>query len=144
MTDAELQTLKTEIATDPLALGYTSDDPDTAAKLNEVGLSSETLPNDSASVDEVMDAIDFSELSVLDANGLNAFWTRMQLADGGVDISVGNAIITQAAEVFTLAGAPNSRAALNALQTRDASRAEVLFGAGRSVTHLDVGQARLI
>ena len=148
MTAAELATLKTELDTDPLGLGYAGQ-PDTqgvADLLNTIGLSvpPETIPNTSVPVGEILDAIDASELPAVDVNGLQFFLERLRLSGGGVDISVGSPIIGQVADVFTIAAAPNSRTALNALTTREASRAEVLFGIGFTVTHTDVGLARQV
>lgn len=148
MTEAELAILKTELDTDPLALGYAGQ-PDTqgvADLLNTVGLSvpPETIPDTSVSVSAVMDAVDASELPAVDVNGLQFFLERLRLSGGSVDISAGSAIIGQVADIFTVAAAPNSRTALNALTTREASRAEVLFGIGVTVTHTDVGLARQV
>ncbi len=145
MTDAELTILKTELDSDPELLGYTTDDPYCVELLNEIRSgASYQLPNTSVLVSDVLDAIDASEVSAVEINGLQLFLARMQTVDGTVDISAGAPIIGQAAEIFTEADAPNSRAALYALINRDASRAEILFGAGVTVIHLDAGQARLI
>jgi hypothetical protein len=145
LNSGQLAILKTELDTDPVALGYTTDDPDCADLLNEVRSgASYQIPNVSASVSDVLDAIDGSELSALDINGFQFFLFRMTLANGSVDISAGSPIIGQVADIFTVADAPNSRTALNALVTRDASRAEILFDFGVVITHLDVGKARLV
>ncbi len=147
LTDAQYAELKTEIETDPESLGYTGqNDEVVAALINRAGLSfpPEMLPNTSVTVNDVMDAIDGSELAAVDTNGLQFFLMRMQASGGSVDISSGSPIIGQVAAIFTVTDAPNSRAALNALTTREASRAEILFGSGVSVTYMDVGTARLV
>lgn len=145
LTEAQSAILKTEVDTDPMSLGYTADDPFCAGLLNEVRSGAAyQMPNESVSVVEVMDAVDGDELSAVEEKGLQFFLTRMQIAGGVVDISSGSSIIGQVASLFTVAVAPNSRTALNALTDREGSRAEILFGAGVVVTHLDVGTARLI
>ena len=147
LTDAQLVELKAEIDTDPKNLGYAGlkDEP-VAALLNEIGLSvpPEILPNTSVAVKDVLDAVDGSELSAVNINGLQFFLSRLQTASGSIDISQGSPIKGQVAAIFTVGNAPNSRTALDALKTREASRAEILFGSGVTVSYMDVGTARLV
>lgn len=142
LNKAQLAILKTELDGNPEGLGYTSDDPDCADLLNEVGLSNETIPNESVSVVEIMEAIDPDELGSIPINEWLFFLERLRLSGGRIDAADGKKFQEQAAKVFP-AGAANTRAALQALKIRSASRAEVLFGAGVSVGFLDVSRARL-
>ena len=147
LSQAELAILKTEMDTDPKSLGYAgANDEAVAALINEVGLSvpPETLPNTSVSVIDVLDAVDGTEVDDVSVNGMQFFLLRMQIAGGNVDISAGSPIIGQVANIFTVALAPNSRTALNALTTREASRAEILFDSGVTVSYMDVGYARQV
>ena len=145
LTDAEYQMLKNEIDTDPMGLGYAGlkDEP-TADLLNELGASEETLPNNSASVEDVMDAIDVSELGNVPVNEFQFFLLRMQKAGESIAISDGSPFLTQISQTFSVVDTPNTRAALLLLRTRDASRSEVLFGDGVTVSYMDVGTARLV
>ncbi len=112
LNDAELATLKTELDTDPMTLGYTTDDPLCAELLNEVRSGGDyQMPNTSVSSIEVKDAIDASELPAVDVNGLQFFLSRVPVG-GNVNISSGSPIIGQVAQIFTAGAAPNSRAVL--------------------------------
>lgn len=143
LDDAQLAILKTELDTDPKVLGYNTDDPYCASLLNQVGLSSETIPNTSVLKSDVLDTVSPNELSVVPVNELQFFLMRMQ-GDGSVDISVGSPIVTQALQIFPNEDCPITRAALVVLAEREASRAEVLFGAGVTIRHQDVGMARQV
>lgn len=138
----QLAILKIELDGDPASLGYTTDDPACADLLNEVGLSNETIPNESVSVVEIMEAIDPDELGAIPINEWLFFLKRLRLSGGRIDASDGKKFQEQAVKVFPV-GAANTRAALLVLKTRSASRAEVLFDAGVSVGFLDVSRARL-
>lgn len=143
LTDEQLVELKTELDTDPKSLGYDGkSDPECAELLNEVGLSEETIANDTALIHDVMDAVDADELTSVPINKLQFFLARMGNGETTVDVSTGSPMVSQVVDIFGGGVAPNTLAALNALTERDASRAEVLFGSGVSVLHLDVGRAR--
>jgi len=136
--------LKAELDADPMGLGYAGKDTnECSALLNQLGLSSETLPNISVSVDDVLDALDPDELPALPISQVQFFLKRLQIGSS-IDISPGSPIIGQAASIFTVVDANNTRIALNALTTRDASRGEILFSPGITITHTDVGRARQV
>lgn len=145
MTEAELAQLKTELDTDPLALGYAGQ-PNTqgvADLLNDSSLSDTKIANTSVLVDDIMDAIDPDELANIHVNKVLFFLSRLE-GKGSLDISEGSVIKGQTASIFTLSNAPISRAALDALKERDATRGEVLFGINIIITHTDVGLAKAV
>lgn len=136
--------LKTEIQTDPLGLGYdvsptfyvtNEDDMAVAGLLNEVGGSSETIEPDFVSAADAQAAVLGSEWA-----GLSDVKQRGWLAIVGLgEIPVKNANIR--AQITAIWDPGTTRDNLIALQTRDASRAEALFGEGVTVSHTDVAIA---
>jgi hypothetical protein len=136
----DLAALKTEIDGDPEGLGYSGKTDQAVADLmNTIGLSSETITRESVNTADIIVAIfsdvtEFNSLSdseimklnllspvgTIDPTTLQAVFINMFPAGGG--------------------GRPNIRAALIALATRSASRAEALLG--ESVSLLDVHRAR--
>jgi len=142
LNDAQVTILATELTSDPKAMGYSgTSHPDTAILLNAVGGSSEVLPNTSVAVGDVMDAIDIDEVDSISINKLQFFLARAG-GEGTLDISAGSAAVGQVLGTFTNALAPNTRGALLLLATRPASRAEILFGAGVTVSPADIAEAR--
>ncbi len=145
MTDTQLAQLKTELDTDPLTLGYAGQ-PNTqgvADLLNDSSLSGMKIPNTTVLVDDIDDAIDPDELSGIHVNKMLFFLHRIG-NKGSVDISQNSRIKSQVADIFTQADAPITRAALDLLKDRDATRGEVLFGINVVITHTDVGLARQV
>lgn len=134
----DYQILKTEIINDPASLGYAGSlDKQVANLLNKKGLSGETIDNDILESYKIVNAIDATEWEALidiERERLNLI-----LSTGKVDISNVN-IKLQIGEMF--GAGTDTRAALLALTTRPASRAEILFGNGVSVSLLDVHIAR--
>ena len=140
LNDEQLAILKTELTDDPKSLGYTSDDPECAALLNEIRSGADyQLPNTAIAVSDVLLAIDPDELPSVDIRKMMLFDLFMS---GFVDVSESSDTETSIKAIFV--GCGNTLASLGALRTRDASRAEILFDVGVSLTHLDVGRARLI
>ncbi len=143
LINTQLAILKTELDTDPQTLGYAgTSHPSAAALLNTVGLSEETIANIAVPTESVLDAVVSNELGNIPINELLFFLQRVNKSNGSIDISEGSAFLTQISQTFSVADAPNSRVALILLKARDASRAEVLFGAGVVVTMFDVAEAR--
>lgn len=144
LTDAEILVLQNEINTDPESLGYAGlkDEP-TAELLNEPGASGETVPNTSVPVEEVMDAVVSNELGNVPINEFNFFLMRIQKAES-INISAGSPFLIQISQTFSQQDAPDTRAALTLLKERPASRAEILFSEGVTVSYMDVGTARLV
>jgi hypothetical protein len=141
LTETQLEILKTELATDPAGLGYTSDDPTCATLLSTVGLSGETIDREVIDGQELSAAVVMSEYMVLSAAEQRAWMTVLAAGSGQIDVS--NTNIRSQIQAIWGAGT-TTRANLVALQTRGASRTEVLFGIGVSVGHLDVAKARVI
>lgn len=133
--------LKNEIQTDPKALGYapnvtSGNDAAIANLLNTVGLSNETVPKEVVNSFEIMSAIVYSEWVVLTSDQKNYLLTI--ISAGQVDPANGN-IKTAFGTIF---GASTvTRTNLNAIATRPASRAEVLFGRGVAVSAVDIAKA---
>ncbi len=136
MTEAELAILNSEIINDPFQLGYSGkSDPEIAAILNAV--------NQNYSIDR--EAIDGQELQMAvvkgewDAlvNGDKLFWQTIISAGSGVIAVADSRVKVHVAGIW--AQGTTTRANLIALQTRAASRAEVVFQrAGMSVSMTDV------
>lgn len=132
--------LKSEIQTDPIALGYAShvasgDDAGVAILL---GATQQTININVGVVPayKVFEAIVPAEWSALSADDKQ----RIQsiLAMGDVDTTGPN---TRAAFTTAFPATTVTRTNLTALLTRKGSRAEQLFGAGTVVQHLDVAKA---
>lgn len=136
MTEAEKIKLNAELTADPEKLGYTGkSDPEIADILNAVNKDYEI---DSEAIDgqELQMAVVISEyVALTDIQRMG--WQTLLSAGSGV-IAVSDVRVK--AQVAAIWGAlTTTRANLEALQTRAASRAEVVFGrAGMSISATDV------
>lgn len=144
-------TLKTEITTDPKGYGYAAswtsgDDVTTANLLNQVR-STEQIAQSTLSWNALLAAIVPSEFQTIMSASES---TLGQLRDwylnalglaAHVDLSNGN-IQAALSLIFPSASCPNTYAAIQALYTRNGSRAETLFGAGTVIQPSDIGIAR--
>jgi len=148
----QLAVLKTELDTDPMTLGYAgTSHPEAAALLNTVGLSGETIPNASVPIHAVRDVIGsqkdgatfagIAEWEALSQGKRDLIMLIFSNGDTSIDIT-NTDVVNQILGVFTVGDAPVTRAALIALGTRSATRAEILFGANINVTAADVAEAR--
>ncbi len=131
--------LKTEIQTDPAALGYapfiaSGSDNAIADLLNAVGAFS--INRTRIPAVEVVNAIVPTEWTALTADEKNRI--SFIVSAGEVDASAAN---TRSAFLAAFAGGTTTRANLVALQTRPGSRAEALFGSGTFVSADDVAKA---
>lgn len=147
MLASQYPALKTEVTTDPKALGLVAmTDDAAAAKLNQVGASAEVLSDRKVLESwEVMNAIDPTEWSTVNASHTPAQkeWFDDLISSGKVDAS--NARIRAGlGAMFPAGAAPVTRAALLALIDRSCSRAEKVFGAGAFVQYFDVARARAL
>lgn len=142
LTDEQLLILKDELDNDPKMLGYAGkSDPECAALLNEIGLSGETIGNTALSARAVRDEIIADEFAAISQGKRDLI--ILILGNGDLQLDITNEkLVAQFMSTFTVAAAPDTRAALTALETRPCSRAEALFDANVSVTYLDVGRAR--
>ena len=141
----QLVVLKVELDSDPKGLGY-SIPPDTqgvADLLNTFGLSGEIIANTSVKKDDMMLVVDLDELPNIHFNKMQFLEERVRDKEL-VDISQGSAMKSLVSKIFTAADAPITRAALEALKDRSASRGEVLFGINTIITPTDVGRARQV
>lgn len=132
--------LATEINTDPQALGYApfvaaGNDVAIADALNLVRASID-IDRDTIEAYEVIDATVPAEWTALNA----AEKQRYQTITGAGKINVKNANVRSSFLAMFAAGT-TTRANLAALQSRDGSRAEQLFGAGTSISITDVARA---
>ena len=133
--------LKAEIQSDPNALGY---GPLATAK-NWGGIAE--ILNDP--VKGAVTTVTYQSAATLQGAVVPAeyitltqpqrdMWQAIITASGGsVDVN-GTGIKSQIAAIYTNGTAPLTRAAMIALQTRQASRGEILFGIGTQVTFYDV------
>lgn len=130
-------TLTTEINTDPMALGYAGkNDAAIAGLLNAVGLSGEIVDRSTVTSAQIQEQVVGSEFAAL-----SAVAQRLWLAILSIDVvPVKNANLR--AQVLSVwAAGTTTRSNLAALQTKSATRAEVLFGENVIVTHQDVAKA---
>lgn len=138
MTDAELDALKIELDTDPKSLGLTAmDNPTAAAKLNEIGASSETVSAGIINGQELQKVVINAEYAALSDVKRQGWGTIIAAGDGQIDID-NQQLVDQVVAIW---GGTTTLTNLAALRTRSASRAEVLFDHG--VSYQDVGKARL-
>ena len=142
----DLQTLKTEIQTDPKGLGYSglAGPADIAAKLNEHGASGETIEPTFIDTIDAAAAVDVTEYAALSLDR-RQLWSDILTAgqDRGFPAKH-SGIRSLIGDLFTAGNSPITRAALLALQVRSASRAEILFGEGVGVNYFQVSAALLL
>jgi hypothetical protein len=133
--------LKAELQNDPLGLGYaphltSGNDSALADMLNlvraTIAIDRETIPSY-----EVFDAIVPAEWASLSAQEKQRI--QLVLSMGQVYVKGAN---TRSAFLAAFAAGTTTRANLGALQGRQGSRAEQLFGLGASVSAQDIAQAK--
>lgn len=133
--------LKTELTTDPLALGLVALSNEAAAqKLNEVPPSASVgrqVERDIVQTWEVFEATVPAEWAALSAAEKQRY--QALLAMGSINAKKSN---TRASFAAMFGAATTTRANLLALQNTPASRAQVLFG--ESVQSWDVARARAL
>jgi len=134
--------LKTEINSDPKALGYAalraqSNGPQAlAVRLNTLGASAETVTATYLQVEDVVAALvraEYDALSTAAKDYLNVVLNAPRVKSGDATLR------TQLGALFAAGTA--TRANLLALATRPASRAEALWGEGVSVTDAQAAEA---
>lgn len=134
--------LRAEIDNDPKSLGYAtlraqSNAPEAlAAKLNEAGASAETLFRSYLPLEDALAGIVASEFNALSAAAKTACDQFLR----GTRIKTGDANMRATLGALFAAGT-TSRTNLLALASRDASRAEALWGEGAYVRAADVAAA---
>lgn len=130
----DLTELRTELDTDPLGLGYAGMDDVTAADtINATVRSVEREFLDSAEVVPAIDPAEWpADQAVRDHLALVLGLDRVNVREPNIRALFGGAF----------PAGSNTRDALVALQTRDGTRAEELFGLGASVTPSQVADAR--
>lgn len=144
-----IQTLATELTTDPLALGYAalispgdghgSRDQSIADVLNLPRAGAPYVQKrDSIPAREFFEAINATEFSALTTVQLMRLSLIMQTYQGTLNPS-GSNLRGILADIFPPGG--QTRAALVAMVDRQGSRAEVLFGPGTVIRHEDVAKA---
>ena len=139
MTAAELVILNTELTTDPLALGYTGKaDGEMASLLNAIN-PSYSIDRENIDGQELQMAVVTSEYDNL-TDKQRDLWLTILLAGTGI-IAVSDVRVKD--QIKAIWGPiTDTRDNLVALQTRDASRAEVVFdSAGLSISILDIAEA---
>ncbi len=139
--------LKAELIVDPKNMVFNPLDPfGDAAKLNDRGLSGETIELEEVPVLTAQAAVVISEYAALSADMQRAWSTLISAcgaprADGTTGFPVKNLLIrAQVLEIWV--GGTTTRLNLGALQNRSASRAEVLGGEDVTVSAPDITHAR--
>jgi hypothetical protein len=133
--------LSTELTADPKALGFApliaADSPEEiAARLNEPGRTAETLFRDYTPAADIVAAVVKAEYDAL--NATNKAWLNFLVSASTV--RSGDATV-RATVVGLFAAGAASIARLQAVSSRPASRAEILFGPGVTVNAVQVQQA---
>lgn len=144
MANVVISELATELNTDPLGLGYASlmsagDHSGLADVLNDkTGLGAGTIDRevvDAATLQGQVVASEYTALSAVQQQ----LWLALLVASQG-SVKVNDSGIT--GQVLQVWGAgTTTRGNMAALQTRQGSRAEVLWGDGAVVTHTAVAEA---
>ena len=139
----QIEALKTESTTDPQGYGYAvpydrGSDSDVAYLLNQ-SRAVIRIDRDIVPAYEIYEAIVPGEWKALVADEKQRIQTLLSM--GEVNAQGPN---TRASFLATFVAGSQTRTNLAALQTRDGSRAEQLFGAGIAVTWQDVAAARRI
>jgi hypothetical protein len=130
--------LKVELDSDPTARGYAgTQDAEAAALLNEVQ-SGLTINRTTASTQEIREAVEVGDWTGL----TDAQRFAMMFLTGGGALNPNHANVIAAFQAIF--AATNTLTNLAALQTRDGSRAEELWGDGVVIKHQDVAIARAI
>lgn len=139
-----LSELRTEIDTDPQALGYAGKSNfQIAGILNTVGLSGETIDVAFVSADVIQGAVVADEYLLLLSPQRDLWAAVLSAGNTNLGVPVKNANIR--GQIISIWGpGTETRSNLAALQTRPGSRAEVLFGDGASVTDNQVEEAKLL
>jgi hypothetical protein len=147
LTDAQLQTLKAELDSDPLGIGYAAM-PDMTASEALNAIRPEQLPDHPkirrGVVDnqEVLQRLNYQEVEALTAAQRQAL--NIMIVSPTIDLSADNIRVSMA-RWFTATGPGTTRNMLGDYQDRDASRCELIFEtAGFAVSHLDVAAARAL
>lgn len=140
LTTADYQALKTEITSDPKALGYAGkSDYEVSVLMNTPGQSGETIFKSYTPVEDLVACIVRSEFDALAAAGK----TYLDMVFSGAKVKTGDATLrTQMGQLF--AAGTTTRTNLTAAASRAASRAEILFGENAAITDADVAIARNI
>lgn len=145
LTQTQLVALKTEITTDPLALGYAGKSDAEIADLLNLPRATITIRRANIAPNEVLEAIDSRDFDAA-PNAIHVAWfesitqlrtIRLENDDGSATRALGNL-----RRLLQAADTQGSRTRLAALATRIGSRAEQLLGGGVTVTHIDVADAR--
>lgn len=144
-TPADYLALKSELTNDPLTLGLTLLAADDEANANKLNLVRDTIQVDRESipVSEIAKAIDRDEYNA--ASAADRDYIKMVTAGGDVNPRAGSEVREGLLQIFGVA--TESRAALTALLTEDASRITQLFKLGTlsfggQVTPSDIANAR--
>ncbi len=126
------------IANTPSGLDFSNaEDPPLAVAMNSS--STDTVDRTSVTARDMLTATDGTEYASLAAARQRAWGVIMAVAaEGGIDPN-DPSVVSQIQAVWD-AGA--TRTALLALQTKEATHAESLFGDGTRLVHLDIAAAR--
>ncbi len=135
--------LTIELQTDPQTLGYqafidSGDHAGLADLMNTIGVSDETIEPEFVSDTLVQSAVVYSEYQALDADQRAVWDLLIALNDTQIPVK-DQGIRDQILSIWV--GGTQTRTNLGALQTRDASRTEVVFDENDVVTAAQIGEA---
>ena len=138
MTPTDYKTLRTELDTDPLGLGYAGKTDQQVATLLNTARQSIDLETGVLTAYQIVNCIDRGEYALLSA--VDRSLLALLVSAGQVDTKSPTIRATFLA-MFPSATAPVTRAALVAIQSRKGSRAEQLIGS--LVTSADIAYGRV-
>ncbi len=128
--------LNTELTTDPQTLAYTPSDGDDAADAGIINLPRVSIQRDNfVRAFDISEAVDPADWPTVNSDQFKRdLWRDVLLSAGSQGLINANANNIKAKVLVVFAAASATRANLLALQTRDGSRAEMLWGDGSFVT----------
>ena len=138
----DLAALKTEITTDPTGIYGSVSPGHTQGFADAINQTRTTIQVDNfVSAFQIVEAVVPGEFPTAGADQFKRdMWRDIIVSVGELDSINANATNLKA-KVLTVFAAGTTRTNLAALQTRDGSRAEELFGLNTVITHHDVGLA---
>ena len=141
----DLTLLKAELTADPKTLGYPADASDTAKDselLNTIGASGETIEPEFVPAMEMQEQVGPADYTAL-TDTKRTLWSVLVAASassGGFPLK-STGIRLQLVEIW---GGTTTGTRIIVLQSRSATRAEVLFGEGIFVSPQDCAAARIL
>ena len=143
----DLAALKSEIQNDPAGLGLapfvaTGNNGEIAYRLNQI-VSGSSVTREFITAPELQGALDATEFTAFNAAFMSRWQAILMTTMSSLPINTGNLKAQLLAMFPNAVGTSASRTSLIALQTKQGTRAEVLFGDGTVISTDDVYRALL-